>query len=254
MSLSKLEKFIKAYVNNKKLSETEEGYSAWLRKNGVSGKVALNESISKATSEHKRATHPTSSAAEALLENGLSKSGYAEYLSDLSLEKQNKGIEDGIRGYLEDNAKNASLFKKDKAIAEEKTARDEAARLENEEKAKKKLYDSAKRGLEKAGTIDYDEAYAYAIEMGVDEENAKKLASVTTKVARENAIYRVTRAIVEKRMTMNQARLYALSLGLSDEDAEKLAEVAFKTNESVGDITAFEDYLDYLRDKSNKTN
>ena len=67
-------------------------------------------------------------------------------------------------------------------------------------------------------------------------------------------MYRVARAIVEKRMTMNQARLYALSLGLSDEDAEKLAEVAFKTNESVGDITAFEDYLDYLRDKSNKTN
>ncbi len=250
MSLSSLEKFIKAYVTNKKLSETEEGYSAWLRKNGISGESALNDDIARARTNYKMATTPGTSASEALMENGLAASGYAAYLKDAAHSEQSRSIEEGIRSYLENKARNTSAFEKEKAITEEKAAKEEAARLEKEEKAKEKLYNSAKSGLEKAGTIDYEKAYAYAIEMGVDEEGAKKLASTTTKVARENAIYRVTRAIVEKRMTMNQARLYALGLGLSSEDAQKLAEVAFKTNESVGDITAFEDYLDYLRDKA----
>ena len=270
MSLSSLEKFIRNYVKNKKLTETDEGYAAWLRKNGISGEADFSENVARVRSDYAKSVLPSGKNSELLYGSGLKKSGYADYLEDSALKNQTKGFEESVRGYLQEKGRMKNAFEEDKAAeedakrkAEEKAAEEEAKRLEKEakeeserlakeEKAKKALYNSAKKDLEKAGTINYDEAYNYAMEMGLDKESAERLASTTTKIARDNAIYRVTKAIVDKRLTMNQTRLYAISLGLSEEDAEKLAEIAFKTNESVGDITAFEDYLDFLKDKSNQ--
>ena len=90
--------------------------------------------------------------------------------------------------------------------------------------------------------------------MGLDEKNAESLAKTTTEIARSNAMTRVTEAIISKGLTMTQAREYALGLGLSESDAEALAELAFKANESVGDITSYKEYLDYLKNKANNNN
>ena len=96
-------------------------------------------------------------------------------------------------------------------------------------------------------TIDYNKAYKYAIELGLDEASAEKIAKNVTEARRSEAITKVTGEIISKRLTSSQAEKYALALGLCEEDAKALGELAFKTNESVGDIVSGNGYLESLK-------
>ena len=298
MAKSTIEKFIKNYLRNKRISEGDKGYEAWLRKNGVDPTLKLSDSTADAYGEEALLSSDHSSVKETLADRGLLKSGYAKYL-DASIkgareEKVNKAID----SYLSSDAKNRSAYSEERArleeirIAEEKKAEEERLKAEQkakeeaekaeqkakeeaikaaeklkEEAAKKEeerekaiqkkndaIYKEAKRALESSQIIDYDKAYAKALEFGLDEDSASSLAKTTTETARSAAINKVTTAIISRALTMNQTREYALSLGLSKEDADSLAELAFKTNESVGDIVSQGNYLDYLREQINKNN
>ena len=282
---STIEKFIKNYINNKTISESKEGYAAWLRKNGASPLSDFSESVSDASADYERLTSEHGSNAERLAEKGLLNSGYAKYLGDAMKGKRNSDFENAISEYLEADSKNKVGYEnelerleeiriaeekkaeeerlkaeekaKKEALAEEKKAAEKAEKekaelLKNEKTQKEKKYNDAKKGLEKSGIINYERAYSFALEMGLDEDQAAYLAKSTTEVARNEAIQKVTHAIVSKTLTMKQTKRYALALGLSEEDATALSELAFKTNESVEDIVLQEEYLDYLRDKANK--
>ena len=259
MKETELEKFIRTYLNNKQISETKEpGYASWIEKNGLNKAAEFGEGIAKAKMNYERFVSPFANTAEKNAENGISDSGYAAYLSDTA-----KGIRDNtlinqIQRHVGSNAKAITEFTEEKEAEAEKIKKEneaalkkEAELLEKQEKAKKSIYDTAKRGLEAAGIIDYDEAYKLALEMGVDKDGAKKLATTTTKIARAAAIDRVVRAIVNRTLTKSQTKEYALGLGLSEEDAEELSEIAYRTNESVMDMTAAKDYLDELKNKVN---
>ncbi len=280
-----IEKFIKNYINNKKISESQEGYEAWLRKNGISPLAKLSEDTSRASADYKRAASPYGSTAERLAENGLSGSGYAKYLDGALRGKKNAAFENAISDYLKTDSENRVGYENELSrleeirIAEEKKAEEERLkaekkaeeeRLKAEEKAlekaekekaeilkkeeaeAKKKYNDAKSYLEKSAIIDYSKAYSHALEMGLSEEDAAYLAKSTTEAARNAAIIKVTNAIISKTLTMKQTKRYALALGLSEEDAQALAELAFKTNESVRDIATNENYLDSLRQKANQ--
>ena len=383
MAKSTIEKFISNYLRNKQISQSREGYEAWLRKNGVDPTAQFSDSVGKATSEIERDASIYSTTAEALSGTGLSKSGYADYLGDALKEKSQKKIGTAIENYLKtetdnqlgysdelerrENARIAAEKKaeeerikaeakaeaerkkaEEKAEAErikaeekakkeaekaaEKAAKEEAERIKAEEKAEAERIKAEQKAAEKAakeeaaklaaeakaeaerikaeekaeaerqkaeqkakeeaikaaeklenqaekeeaaalksyqkvkdqliketqsrlsalGVINYDEAYEYAISSGLDESDAKSVAKNVTEVARNEAMVKITNAIVSKRLSMNQAKEYALALGLSEEDATTLGELAFKTNESVGDIVSQQNYLDYLREQANK--
>ena len=285
MAESSIEKFIKNYINNKKISESKEGYEAWLRKNGVAPLSDFSESVAAASADYEKRASSYGSTAEHLAESGLTNSGYAKYLGDALKGKRNAAFENAISEYLETDSKNKVGYEnelerleeiriaeekkaeeerlkaeekaKKEALAEEKKAAEKAEKekaelLKNEKTQKEKKYNDAKKGLEKSGIINYERAYSFALEMGLDEDQAAYLAKSTTEVARNEAIQKVTHAIVSKTLTMKQTKRYALALGLSEEDATALSELAFKTNESVEDIVLQEEYLDYLRDKANK--
>ena len=324
MARSAIEKFISAYIRNKKISETEEGYEAWLRKNGLDPTARLSEKVGEAYAENEKAASFHSSVAEALAERGLSQSGYARYLKEATEAKKNAGIEKAIQSYIGTDSDNKAEYSRELErreairVAEEKKAEEarimaekkaeeerlkekkkaeeerqkaekkaeeerlkaekkaeeerlkaekkaeeeskkkaenaakEAAKkekeiLEREEKIKKQLEKEAEAGIKSMSTIDYNKAYKYAFEIGLDEASAERIAKKVTEARRNDAISKVTNAIISKRLTMNQAKEYASALGLGEEDAKALGELAFRTNESVGDIVSGGGYLDTLQ-------
>lgn len=294
MAKSAIERFISGYLRNKRLSETKEGYADWLRKNGADPMTELDGSIARVTSEYEKDASMHGSDASMLSDLGLKRSGYADFLKDSLEEKRERGFENAALEYIDKDIKNEQGYEDELARREairleeerkaeeerlkaekkaeeerlkaEKEARDEAIkasekakkleeeRLKNDKKRKEKLYSTVKTELEKRKTVKYDDAYEYALYMGLDETTAASLAKATTETARSEAINKVTTAIFNKGLSMNQAKKYAESLGLSEEDVNALAELAFSANESVDDITSYEDYLEYLKDKANQNN
>ena len=106
MAASSIEKFIKNYINNKKISESKEGYEAWLRKNGVAPLSDFSESVAAASADYEKRASSYGSTAEHLAESGLTNSGYAKYLGDALKGKRNAAFESAISEYLETDSKN----------------------------------------------------------------------------------------------------------------------------------------------------
>ena len=302
LAKSSIEKFISAYIRNKKLSETKKGYEAWLRKNGIDPTAELSDSIGKAYAENEKSISHASSTAEALAESGLSKSGYAKYIKEATEERKAAKVGKAVQTYLAADQDNKAAYSDEldrleaKRLAEEKKTEEERQKAEKkaeeerikaekkaeeerikaekaaEEKARKEAENAAKEaakiekealereakikkqrekdaeaGIKNMSTIDYNKAYKYAIELGLDEASAEKIAKNVTEARRSEAITKVTGAIISKRLTSSQAEKYALALGLCEEDAKALGELAFKTNESVGDIVSGNGYLESLK-------
>ncbi len=275
MAVSAIERFITGYLRNKKISEPKKGYADWLRKNGLDPTAELSEKIDAASTEYAKASSEYGSNAEALAEGGLLRSGYENFLKGELEREKNDGFEAAALGYIKQDIKNEEGYEKeleDIRLKEEKRAEEERLkadkeakdaaikaskeakkleedRLKKEKEHKEKIYNTTKDDLEKRKIINYDKAYEYAKNMGLDETNAAHLAKTVTENNRSDAIYKVTNAIFDKTLTMNQAKKYAENLRLGEEDVKALAELAFLVNESAEDISSYEDYLDYLRDK-----
>ena len=166
--------------------------------------------------------------------------------------KNNRDYTDSLT--LQESAEEEAKRREEEELLRKKQEA-EAEMAQKAEKEAKKLYSSVKSRLENANMANYDKAYAYAIEMGLDKENAEKVAKSTTKIAREKAYISVVKAIVNRNFTESQAEEYARGLGLSEEDVKSLCEIAFNTNVSVDSIVSNEDYLAYLEEKiKNKIN
>ena len=275
---SGIEKFIQNYLKGYKSAKKKSGYELWLRENGVDPTATLTEEIESIAAENERKNSLDSSRAVSLSSLGLKSSGYAKFLDEISKETSEDKISGAIRSYLSSDKQNENeydleLERREKAkLAEEKKAEAERLKKQKEEeklikakekeeeekrkeseKAMKEVYKKVKEGLNAAAFADYDKAYTYAIEMGLNEADAKYLAKTSTESVRNSRITKVTNAIISKGLSMNQAKQSALALGLSEEDATALAEFAFTTNESVTDIVGQDNFLDYLREQANKS-
>ena len=278
MKKSGIEEFIQSYLKGYKPSKKKRGYELWLRENGIDPTATLSQKIESIAVENERNNSPDSSRAVSLSSLGLKSSGYARFLDEISRETSEDKLSGAIRSYLSSDRENENeydleLERREKTrLAEEKKAEQERLKKQKEEeklkkakekeeeekrkeseKAMKEIYKKVKEGLNAAAFADYDKAYAYAIEMGLNEADAKYLAKTSTESVRNSRITKVTNAIVSKGLSMNQAKQYALALGLSEEDASALAEFAFTTNESVTDIVGQDSFLDYLREQANKS-
>ena len=274
--MNDLENYIKKYLRNKRIAETDAGYSAWLRKNGVTDDVRLTDEAIKRSAENERLIRKRGTQSESIVSSGLGESGYAGYLGDLALERaenSDKRVSAALRAYrdagyagfvesrldAEREAYDYERVAEAEAEAESIRKREEAEKNairaeEKKETERKSMLKTARTRLEDSAIIDIERATKLAMDIGLDEADARALAESTTKVARENAISKVLSAIVNKRYTKNQAREYASWLGLSDEDIDALAETAFKNNESPADITSYEEYLEYLENKIKNSN
>ena len=231
MKSKRLEDFIKNYLNNKSISESEDGYRSWLGKNGADTTIALAKNLGAADTEYKMARPTYGSGGERLSTLGLTKSGYAAYLGESRDRTLDGRIKEADEGFASAEKKNRSGY---------------SAFLKEEESKAKKSLNEAKSLLMNSGSTDYDAVYKSATDMGLSESEAELIAKSSTEKAIREARLKVISAIVNKRFGGKQAKEYAEALGLSAELAEELYELAESTNREI-DLTKTEGYLDYLR-------
>ncbi len=141
---------------------------------------------------------------------------------------------------------------KAKAEAEEKKKKEaEAAAAEKAAAAYKKSVQKATDKIISSETINYDAAYKIAIDCGLTDEDAKKVATEASATARENLKKEIAERIISKTMTKNAAYSYAIKMGLTEEEAEELGNLAKEANQTVPSDTS-DSYLDYLRELDEK--
>ena len=212
-SKSSIEKFISNYLRNKKISESKEGYEAWLRKNGIDPTATLSDHIGKTYAQDAIDSSEFSSSAQSLHNAGLSKSGYAKYLGETLEKNKEESLGKAIHSYLRTDSDNkigydSELQKRESAriAAEEKAEKErikaeqkaEAERLKAEEKAKKEAEKAAEKAAkEEAARLKAEEkaeaerlkaeAKAEAERIKAEEKAKKEAEKAAEKAAKEEA-------------------------------------------------------------------
>ena len=231
-----LEDFIKNYVRNKSLTESKEGYSAWLKKNGADSIGAISDGVSRADTTMKKASVTYGKNAEELDSGGLLRSGYASYINDAARKSYADSLSSLNEEYLKIEAKNLKGYEK---------------YLENENRKHLEAYDAAVKSLEKSGIMDFEKAYGYALELGLNEKEARDAAEKTTASLIGETRKKVINDIILKRLGSAEAKQYALNLGLDEETANELAGIAYELYETVEGGYS-ESYLEYLKEQAKK--
>lgn len=216
MSTPTLEEFIKTYVENKAKRESPESYADWLMKNGVNAEKILSDRTSIINSDYAKALSGYGADAESLARLGLTGSGYSDYIKGHAYSVMQGEKQKAISDYRENIRKNASGYSE---YISKITS-------ENNEKIRKTVNDIVKKGF-----INYDDAYNYAVTVGLSEEDAKAVAKGGSDSAREELKREVMKAIKNSALNKNEAFNYALGVGLTKEEAAILADYADKMNQ-----------------------
>ena len=124
--------------------------------------------------------------------------------------------------------------------------------LDQAEKDRLEAYENAVKSIKSDKITSYNLAYDKAVELGLDEESAKRAAKEASDAVKSSIRQKLLTEIATKRLTSEATRAYALTLGLDESIADELAEYAHKLNESVDSDGMSETYLDYLKNLLNK--
>ena len=230
-SSTTFEEFVENYIENKKRANSPDSYRDWIISNGVNSEKLYSEAIRDISGDYNRAKSEYGTRAEKLSSLGLSSSGYSDYLGGKAYSEMQKRKEGARSAYSENERKNLSGYQK---YLKEKS--DEVTRL----------YDSVVSEITASKIINYDEAYKYAKNAGLDDETAASAAKKASDAAHKSLRDEVINTIIVRNFEDSQAREYALAMGLSELEAEELGEYAFKINQAVH---YSEDYLKYLEEK-----
>ena len=211
-----LEDYVKAKIKSLEDSARNgaKSYSDWLRATGESPEEDYKSAIRNIYRNAHLKTY--GQALEENRERGLSISGYEKYLKEKAA---------SVLAKEKDAARLSYVQKTGDALA---GYRDYVAGLLDKSK---KNYESALSAIQKANTLNTEDAYAIAISKGLDEELATEASRIATEANRRKIYDKVTEEIMRKNLTSDEAREYARSLGLSESDANTLSDYAHKMNE-----------------------
>ena len=248
-----LEEFIKEYVD-KKIADGE------IKSVGDYAISKLSRPDERSAADGKLFASLASGAeygrsGERLSSLGLSDSGYARYLSEISkkqkaelLKKKTAGYDrtdSGYADYLSKYVNRATnLYEKENASDEKRRA--EVAR---EREKYEQLRITVSDRIIKDELINYDKAYALALSMGLDSTDASTVAKAASDEAHEKIRLEVLEMIILNDLSSEKALAYAMSRGLTEEDADILAEAAKEINEDLKYDDTSKTYLDYLREQ-----
>ena len=174
---SSIEKFINSYLRNKKISESKEGYEAWLRKNGIDPTATLSDSIGKTYAQNAIDSSELSSSAQSLYNSGLSKSGYAKYLGEALEKSKEDSLGKAIHSYLKTDSDNKIGY-------DSELQRRESARIAAEEKAEKERIKAEQKAQAERLKA---EAKAEAERIKAEEKAKKEAEKAAEKAAKEEA-------------------------------------------------------------------
>ena len=215
MSTPTLEDFIKTYVENKAKHESAESYADWLSKNGVNAEKILSDRTNVINSDYAKAISGYGKNAESLSRLGLTGSGYSDYMKGRAYSVMQSEKQKALSVYADNVKKNASGYS------------DYVSKITSEtnEKIRKTVNDIVAKGF-----INYEDAYNYAVTIGLSEDDAKAAAKGGSDSARSELKYEVMKAIKNSALNKNEAYNYALGVGLTKEEAAILASYADNMN------------------------
>lgn len=253
MAKSDFKKYISEYIRKNSVGKSKKGYAEWLRENGTDPTSLLSDAVSAALIKEEKSLLGSSRKNETLGESGLSKSGYAGYLSELIRKESEQSVKGAIDGYLSADSKNKSAFDSELKRLEEKRAaeqkKQEEAKAKEEAKAEAdRLKAEAKAEAERLKAEQKAEAERIKAEQKAEaerikaEEAAKKqaekeaenLAKEAEKEAEANEkkyeelmkkLYKKTEETLKSKKTtsFDEAYDYAIKQGLDEKSAAELA-------------------------------
>ena len=229
-----LEDFVKNYVQNKSKSVSAESYERWLMSNGVNSYGIYSDAMRDINADYNRQRSNYGAAAEKLGCLGLNAAGYSDYVNGKAYSEMQKSKEAARASFASNEANNRKGY---------------GEYLEAKAKEAKSEYSKAIEKITDGGIMNYDEAYEYAVSMGLGNEAAALAAKSASDAVRKKVRASVLSVIVNQRYNYKQTVAYATSLGLTEEEAKELGEYADVINAS-GYYT--QNYLDYLKDKLTK--
>ena len=218
-------------MQNKSNSDSSESYERWLRANGADSYGIYSDALKDISTDYLRQRSNYGAVAEKLGELGLSSAGYSDYVNGKAYSEMQKSKEGARAAFALNEANNRKGY---------------ADYLEAKAKETKSDYSKAVEKITDASIMNYDEAFEYAVSMGLAKETAALAAKAANDAVRKKARTSVLSVIVNQRYNYKQTVAYATSLGLSEEEAAELGEYADVINAS-GYYT--QNYLDYLKDK-----
>ncbi len=233
----RLEDFIKDYLKDKSAELGVKGYAKWLSERGSDTEVKRARAITRADTSYRTSLSGYGKTAEELATSGLNNSGYAKYINTLAEGARNEALE-------------SAALSTGKGIARDMKAYEKyLAQAEND---RLKAYENAVKSIKSDNITSYNQAYDKAVELGLDEESAKRAAKEASDAVKSSLRQKLLTEIATKRLTSEATRAYALTIGLDESVADELAEYAHKLNESVGSDGVSDTYLDYLKNLLNK--
>lgn len=214
--MAKLENFIENYLKNKKISD----YEGWLALYGRDGEREYREAKGEADTAYATARAEYGARGAALAQNGLSGSGYSDYLNHAAYATRTGSIERAQArrtAAREENERGYLAYLADEAAKEEKAKADAVA-------AEEKIF----ADLLSKRISDKSSAVTYLTMHGVDHVRATELAEKSLSILRGSQSYHTQLIEEAKALDMDYASAYnfAIIKGLPDEAARSVAAIA----------------------------
>ena len=229
-----LEDFIKTYLENKTIANQKDSYESWAAKMGVDSKGIYERRLTDASTDYMKSKAEYGKISEALAGNGLSGSGYSDYITSRAYSDYQRAKDNAFSEYSENEIKNRlgySNYVKETDGKHDSLIKDYVGylvKLENSDRDN--AYIDTLTNIGKQNIIDYDTAYKLALESGLDETLAASVAEIGTSIVKNGIKTKVMDSVVRYSMNEDEARQYALSLGLDADTAEEIAEYADSIN------------------------
>ena len=227
-----LKSFLDEYLKDEAKKNAKKSYAEWLVDRGSTAKDDYISAAASARIDAMRSKPSYGAMGESLASRGLSDSGYAAYLEK---KKENRAAE--INEALRKDYSIATAEQKGEYFDYSKQYDENADRLGS----------SVIEALKKSKTLSYEDAYLYAVNLGLSKENAAAAAKSGVEAARNIVKGEVVDKIISKRLTYDETKSLATGLGLEEEDAKRLGEFAklYSGYWRKGD----KNYSEYLRKK-----
>ena len=209
-------------------------YSEYLADYGKDHSAVTDEALAEVRTDLMRSDPTVGALGESLSSDGLSGSGYADYLRKT--------------GTVSARAK-MDAARHESELLQLENRSGYAKYLSQYDAVQAKLADEIVDKLSVSDVLDYDEMLNAAIKAGLTEDRAVIAAGTALRQASDNAVYRAIAFAKSNSLTPLRAKDYALSLGLPDELAERVYEAVWALSENLGrnyQSMSTEDFNNYI--------
>lgn len=234
-SKTSLEDFFKTYLINKEKKNEAQSFEQYKRSHFEDYDSKYRDGILRARIENKKDKSSFGTKSEKVLGMGLGGSGYSERVKQLADNSYHDKVDELA------NERGASAAKADRSYA---------AYINGYNKRQQNLYKSFVEKLSGyEGIADPAEVYKYAIDQGLNSDNAIAAYQGVTLAAKEKVKHKIIYYAMLGRMSPEQAVAYAEGSGLAKEDVEWISSIVKRYQEL--DEKAGEAYIESITQIAN---